>query len=42
MDKNQIYSVLSNIKDILLKENSLENKLNKFYLDINYLYKLFI
>lgn len=46
MDKNQIYDVLSNIKDILLKENSLievkdinENKLNKFYLDINNLYK---
>jgi len=39
MDKNQIYNVLSNIKDILLKENFYENKLNKFYFDINYLYK---
>jgi len=39
---NQIYDVLSNIKDILLKEHSLveiknidELKLNKFYTDIN-------
>jgi len=39
MDENQIYNVLSNIKDILLKENSYENKLNKFYFDINNLYK---
>ena len=43
---NQIYDVLSNIKDILLKEHSLveiknidELKLNKFYTDINILYK---
>ena len=43
---NEVYNILSNMKSILLKENTTkqikdieEDKLEKFYIDINNLYK---